>query len=470
MDLTTESLENLPNDIIRSIALTLDLEDITYLCATSKRFSNLICNDNIFWRRKYIQDFGQPNVEVGNKANWALLYLSKFEGDIFVYGLNTAGQLGLGDEKYIDFPTPIPNLRAKYLDANNGKTFIIDYQYNVWVCGFNAQRGLGLPTNTKEILTPRRLYNIKAKYLSVGLYVTALIDFEDNVWIIGIDMSYNTFYSKLNPKGKLYKLPNIKALKVACGGNYTYIIDLDNKLWIAGPSHNNDLMIIPIPNFNQKVKNITKNGSHVIDLFDNVWDLYIDEYRLSTLSLDEYKNIDIRKPNKIPNIKARRIAYDILEHLLYIIDFNDNLWLYVPAGLFLISTIKCLEIAASYRRVLIIDIENNVWASDREHMFTMYNTFTKLPDIKAIHVAVDNGCSFIIGNTTDDELNVPIILVDYDTIIRGFQYGVIIAYYIDPNLQYLAKPGNQMVTFNHLHVGLMLAEGRIQGNDFLPPL
>ena len=51
-------MEKLPKDIIVSLALELNLEDIVMLCQTTSRFNEKICQNNIFWLNKLIKDYG----------------------------------------------------------------------------------------------------------------------------------------------------------------------------------------------------------------------------------------------------------------------------------------------------------------------------------------------------------------------------------------------------------------------------
>ncbi len=42
-------LENLPKDVIRSIALELKPIDLISLCATNRNMKNVMCDDRGFW-------------------------------------------------------------------------------------------------------------------------------------------------------------------------------------------------------------------------------------------------------------------------------------------------------------------------------------------------------------------------------------------------------------------------------------
>ncbi len=57
MEKDLDYLENLPNDVIRSIALELKPVDLISLCATNQKLKSTICEDRGFWYRKLIKDY-----------------------------------------------------------------------------------------------------------------------------------------------------------------------------------------------------------------------------------------------------------------------------------------------------------------------------------------------------------------------------------------------------------------------------
>lgn len=80
----------LPDDSILQIALSEPISNITKLCLLSIRFNNVICNNNIFWRQKFIQDLGEPPSGM-NITSWKNAYQNYHA--IAVFGNNEYGQL-----------------------------------------------------------------------------------------------------------------------------------------------------------------------------------------------------------------------------------------------------------------------------------------------------------------------------------------------------------------------------------------
>lgn len=68
-----KTFEDLPNDVIRQMALDLTSEDIFNLCLTNKRFNKVICDDENFWRNKLKRDFPQDRKRLENES-WKQFY------------------------------------------------------------------------------------------------------------------------------------------------------------------------------------------------------------------------------------------------------------------------------------------------------------------------------------------------------------------------------------------------------------
>lgn len=65
-------MDKLPKDILVKIALELDSLDILSYCRHDTRFNNAVCKNNIFWMKKFYQDFGRMDKPVN--LNWFYFY------------------------------------------------------------------------------------------------------------------------------------------------------------------------------------------------------------------------------------------------------------------------------------------------------------------------------------------------------------------------------------------------------------
>ena len=66
-ELDNEKLDNkelmllsLPNDNIFEIGLSTPLEDLTKLCQSNSKLNTILCGNEMFWKARYLQDFGMP--------------------------------------------------------------------------------------------------------------------------------------------------------------------------------------------------------------------------------------------------------------------------------------------------------------------------------------------------------------------------------------------------------------------------
>ena len=134
-------LLSLPNEIIFEIGLTMPLSDLTRLCQTHGRLDAILCNNRQYWAARYIQDFGRPETKI---ENWKQAYMNKLSKDIYVFGDNSNGQLGLGDKNNRLVPTKLEGYKAKIVAGGGYHTIFIDQQNDIYVFGFNGFGQLGL--------------------------------------------------------------------------------------------------------------------------------------------------------------------------------------------------------------------------------------------------------------------------------------------------------------------------------------
>ena len=128
-------MESYPDDIFFNIAIQSSIEDINNLCLTCHRINNLINNN--FWRHKCNHDYKLTL----NATNWKHIYLKYRQ--VYAFGLNNFGQLGVGDDKEINTPIMIPGIKAQSICCSQFYTMIIDLNSEVWAFGDNEDGKLG---------------------------------------------------------------------------------------------------------------------------------------------------------------------------------------------------------------------------------------------------------------------------------------------------------------------------------------
>jgi len=81
-------------------------------------------------------------------------------------------------------PTQILNFKAKQISAGVNYSIFIDFNDNVWSFGLNDDGQLGLGDNLNRII-PTQIINIKAKQVSAGWHSSSLIDMNYGLWLFG---------------------------------------------------------------------------------------------------------------------------------------------------------------------------------------------------------------------------------------------------------------------------------------------
>jgi alpha-tubulin suppressor-like RCC1 family protein len=97
--------------------------------------------------------------------------------------------LGLGDTRDRSIPTKIPfdrfglpDIKVKLIFAGLSQTMVTDFNGDVYVFGYNQYGQLGVGDRTNKLI-PTKIPNFKAKYIALGeLHTVALsdYDFEEN--------------------------------------------------------------------------------------------------------------------------------------------------------------------------------------------------------------------------------------------------------------------------------------------------
>lgn len=382
-----DPFELLPDEYIIEIALYKTIEYITRMCQASRRFNNVICNDEYFWKQKFIYDFGNPPIGV-NIISWKEAYENY--GTVVGFGSNENGQLGLGNIRNTSVPLRILagfelyGIRAKSVSCGALHTMIINVSGNVWAFGSNQYNQLGLgdrqdkhiPTKIPDVDALAiccginysvfmdenyRVYRTNnslqsgsirndvfisvsahgayAETISCGGYHIMIIDVADEVWGYG-----NNDYGQLGLGNQispfsLTHIPNIEAKAISCGAFHTMIIDLDNNVWAFGRNNDGQLglddqlsrfvptQVLSSDGQNLKAKSVSCGESYtmIIDMNDNVWAFgYNNNGQLGLGNQMIHFSPTQVLPITGQNLKAKAISCGKSHTIL--IDLNNNVW------------------------------------------------------------------------------------------------------------------------------------------------
>lgn len=338
MDLTS-----LNEDVFISITSLLDIRSVMMLTSSSNDLYQLISKYNI-WRYRFMLDFEASSLETRD-YNWEQLYKNY---NVKYFGSNEYGIFNSKGGSQYDQSTPISLNKLKFKDMTVSCHIIgIDLNNNVWAFGCNSNGQLGLDDNINRT-RPIQIPNIKAKQVSAGYWHTAIIDLDDNIWCCGNNCSGQLgLYDK---KDRLIPtmVPNVKAKQVVCGGYDTYIIDINDNVWGFGRNNGESFRLISTFRTKQIAAGYLAVG--FVDFDNNIW-IYIG-FMNKKPALG---------PIQIGNFKAKQISVGEIYAAFIDLDNNVWMFELLNRKPIQITNIKAKYISIGYDEMGLIDLEENVW-------------------------------------------------------------------------------------------------------------
>ena len=108
------------------------------------------------------------------------------DGTLHSFGQNNGGQLGLGHNKDVPLPTPIPNLpKINMVSCGCYFTVCVDCEGFMWSFGSNNSGQLRTGNKTKFIVPQKILSIPPVLSVSCGFAHTLIITNDDNLWSCG---------------------------------------------------------------------------------------------------------------------------------------------------------------------------------------------------------------------------------------------------------------------------------------------
>ena len=224
-------------DLTEEIMLKVDIRDIARLCRSSKAFDR-VCRSDWFWRRRYEQDYGSDapiNIPAGT---WKEAYRMRYQGKLYMFGGNSAGQLGTGDNIDRLVPTEIRRLtNVIQVSCGNSYTGVVTGTDGgqLYMFGFNLNGRLGIGSGgygSKIPIHIKSLTNVTS--VSCGGSHTGVITEGGGLWMFGDNyygqLGNGTFAKSTVP----IKITSANVVQVSCGNNHTGVITANNKLWMFG--------------------------------------------------------------------------------------------------------------------------------------------------------------------------------------------------------------------------------------------
>ena len=252
------------------------------------------------------------------------------DGTVHSFGMNNKGQLGLGHNKDVSLPTPIPNLpKIKLISCGLNFSICVDCEGCIWSFGSNYGQ-LG-PTNFN---VPQKILNIPP-VLSVacGYSHTLIITNDEDLWSCGTNkfgqLCLGNEESSLIPQKTSFS--NISKISAGCGhslfqNNKGEIFACGhNQLGQCGLGHFRNSQITPslIPDSPSNIVQFVCGNSHSLFL-DSEGNVYsVGNNLQGQLGLGHNTNQNVL--NKIPNIPPIKII-SCVGPSCYLVDFEGDLW------------------------------------------------------------------------------------------------------------------------------------------------
>ena len=200
-------------------------------------------------------------------------------GNVYCWGENTNGQLGLGHCQIIDTPEKNPYLKnIKQISTSSTFTLALDNDGQVY--GFGSNRDFQISDKAEQYTFPEKVNDIpKIERIATTKNSSAVIDENGNVYTWG-----NNDFLQLGYEGKNGQKPHkldisTKFVDIIGGFGHVVLYDEDSFVWGFGSTYNGQLGIgkdlensLPVKT-NQKAKKITAyhDVTVVIDENDRIY-------------------------------------------------------------------------------------------------------------------------------------------------------------------------------------------------------
>ena len=177
-------------------------------------------------------------------VGWGHTICISDSGEVYTFGRNDVGQLGLGHHKQVSIPTLVPTL-SKIRSVSCGYRFIVcaDEKGIVWSFGDNVYGQLGTE-NTESYNIPQKILDIPPiQSVACGGYHSLFIDNNNNLWSVGRNdfgqLAIGTKNSKANHKIKQTSFTNI--LKICAGYCFSLFQNEKDEIYSCGDNSRGEL-------------------------------------------------------------------------------------------------------------------------------------------------------------------------------------------------------------------------------------
>lgn len=278
------TLESLPEELIYKILYSIDGPELFRLCGTNKHIG-LLCDNSVFWTTKidlirpglgtafsnksiielkdiyltiystgglylYIHDTWHVLKKEGISqvacGQWHMIYLNTY-GEIYSWGNNRSGQLGLGTLVSNNIPEKITHLqheRVKQIACGYIHSALVTYDGTVYTWGDNQHGQLGQGYTGTNMPLPVLIENFdNIKQVACGTQHTAFLSENGEVYITGNgtwgQLGLGQLIREVDKPTLITGLEKIKYL--ACGEYHTLLVTEKGNLYGFGSNYDGQL-------------------------------------------------------------------------------------------------------------------------------------------------------------------------------------------------------------------------------------
>ena len=256
------------------------------------------------------------------------------DGTVHSFGRNDKGTLGLGHNRNVSLPTPIPNLpKINQISCGARFTVCVDHEGFVWSFGENISGQLGTGNKTK-FNVPQKLQDIPP-VLSVdcGYGHTLIITNDSDLWSCGRNDCGQLCHGDTEARSKPQKTSFSDISKISAGWDHSLFQNNKGEIFSCGKNysgqcglgHFNHSQITPslIPDTPSNIVYFVCGSlqSLFLDSEGNVYSVGFNGNGELGLGHNTKQSV----LNKISNIPPIKII-SFVNASCYLIDFEGNLW------------------------------------------------------------------------------------------------------------------------------------------------
>jgi alpha-tubulin suppressor-like RCC1 family protein len=209
------------------------------------------------WRDEHsVKKIDLPNIKKIVCGDDHIISLTH-SNEIYGWGYNNYGQLGLKDITQINLPHKLDLSNIKDIICGFRHSIAITHSNEIYVWGWNEHGQLGLGHNT-NIYSPQKLDLLHIKKIICGYAHTIAMTYSNEIYVWGynkngqLGLGHNM---DMNLPQKL-DLPNVK--KIVCGLDHTVALTYSNEIYVWGSNESGELGLGHYDNMNSPQKLIIK--------------------------------------------------------------------------------------------------------------------------------------------------------------------------------------------------------------------